>query len=61
MVRVMRKLNDYQGRKIPEIWLVNTDTREWFRFENGQAVLRTQFSRPGMTFSLSEIEALVDL
>ena len=61
MVRVMRKLNDYQGMGIPEIWLVNTETRQWFRFEHDQAVLRTQFSRPGMTFLLTEIEALVDL
>lgn len=58
MVRVMRKLKDYQAIMIPEIWLVNTETRECFRFEHGQAVLRTHFSRPGITFALTLIETL---
>jgi Uma2 family endonuclease len=60
--RLMRKLNDYQAMGIPEIWVVDPETRVFSRFEDGQLLRRTEFVVPGrsISFAVSEIEAMLD-
>ena len=58
--RLKSKLNDYQKMGIPEVWVVDPETREWSRFEDGQLVRRTEFQRGVMSFPLSAIEAEID-
>jgi Uma2 family endonuclease len=60
--RLMRKLNDYQAMGIPEIWVVDPETRVFSRFEDGQLLRRAEFVVPGrsISFAVSEIEAMLD-
>jgi len=60
--RLMRKLNDYHAMGIPEIWVVDPETRVFSRFEDGQLIRRTEFTAlsKGISFSVNEIEALLD-
>jgi Uma2 family endonuclease len=57
--RLMRKLNDYQTMGIPEIWVIDPETRAFSRFEDGQLIRRTEFSVPsrGIAFPVSRIES----
>jgi Uma2 family endonuclease len=57
--RLMRKLNDYQTMGIPEIWVVDPETRAFSRFEDVQLIRRTEFSVPsrGIAFPVSRIES----
>lgn len=60
--RLMRKLNDYCAMGIPEIWIVNPETKIFSRFEDGQLVRRDRFTFPpkGIAFATSQIEELLD-
>ncbi len=60
--RLMRKLNDYHAMGIPEIWVVDPETKVFSRFEDGQLVRRNNFSFPskGIDFVTSQIEDLLD-
>lgn len=60
--RLMRKLNDYHAMGIPEIWVVDPETKVFSRFEDGQLVRRNNFSFPskGIDFATSQIEDLLD-
>jgi Uma2 family endonuclease len=60
--RLMRKLNDYRAMGIPEIWVVDPETRVFSRFEDGQLIRRSEFTAlsKGISFSVNEIEALLD-
>ena len=60
--RLMRKLNDYHAMGIPEIWVVDPETKIFSRFEDGQLVRRDRFSfsSKGIDFATSQIEALLD-
>ncbi len=60
--RLMRKLNDYHRMGIPEIWVVDPETRVFSRFEDGQLIRRKDFAIPGrgISFAVSQIEAVLD-
>lgn len=60
--RLMRKLNDYHAMGIPEIWVVDPDTKIFSRFEDGQLIRRDRFSlsSKGIDFATNQIEALLD-
>jgi Uma2 family endonuclease len=60
--RLMRKLNDYQAMGIPEIWVVDPESRVFSRFEDGQLMRQTEFALPrkSISFEVSQIEAILD-
>jgi Uma2 family endonuclease len=60
--RLMRKLNDYHAMGIPEIWVVDPETRVFSRFEDGQLIRRTDFAVPSksISFAVGQIEAMLD-
>lgn len=60
--RLMRKLNDYAAMGIPEIWVVDPETKVFSRFEDGQLVRRDRFSlaAKGIEFATRQIEELLD-
>jgi Uma2 family endonuclease len=59
---LMRKLNDYQAMGIPEIWVVDPETRVFSRFEDGQLVRRTDFAvaSKSISFPVSQIGTVLD-
>ena len=57
--RLMRKLSDYEQMGIPAIWVIDPESGLCERYEAGQLVRRTQFSLPGIEFSLQAIADLV--
>ncbi len=60
--RLMRKLNDYHAMGIPEIWVVNPETKIFLRFEDGQLMRRDRFSfsSKGIDFAMVQIEEILD-
>ncbi len=58
----MGKLNNHHTMGIPEIWVVDPETRTFPRFEDGQLIRRTDFVFPSksIAFPVSQIEAMVD-
>ena len=62
MKRMMRKLDDYAAMKIPQIWVIDPETKTYFRFVNGELHKASIFSLAdkGIHFDLSEVEALLD-
>ncbi|MGB8480695.1 MAG: Uma2 family endonuclease [Acidobacteriaceae bacterium] len=60
--RLMRKLNDYHAMGIPEIWVVDPETKVFSRFEDGQLIRRDRFSFSSkeIDFATSQIEELLD-
>jgi hypothetical protein len=47
---------------IPEIWVVDPETRAFSRFEDGQLIRRTEFLVPsrGIAFPVSQIESAIE-
>src|SRR5579862_1605332 len=62
MQRMIRKLGDYAAMRIPHIWVINPETKTYFRFENGELHKTSVFSfaEKGIQFNLAEIEKLLD-
>ena len=60
MPRIMRVFEDFAAMGVPEIWLVDPETSQFLRYENGELAPRTHFGKPGdrIYFELSEIEKL---
>jgi Uma2 family endonuclease len=60
--RMLRKLNDYHVMGIPEIWVVDPDTRVFSRYDAGKLTPRRHFSiaSKGIDFPMIEIEAFLD-
>lgn len=52
----------YHAMGIPEIWVVDPETRVFSRFEDGQLIRRTDFFVPSknISFPVSQIEAMLD-
>jgi Uma2 family endonuclease len=63
MRRVMRKLGDYAAMGIPQIWVIDPETKDISRFEDGQLLRQSHFSIPenGIDFEMAEIAKLVRL
>ncbi|HEY0797256.1 MAG TPA: Uma2 family endonuclease [Acidisarcina sp.] len=59
--RLTRKLRDYAGMGIPEIWVIDPETGLFSRFEEDQLMRRTHFHHAGMgiEFPMAEITVLV--
>lgn len=62
MTRVMRKLDDYSAMGIPQIWVIDPETKQAYRYLAGKLELATTFgaAEEVMRFEISEIEALLD-
>jgi Uma2 family endonuclease len=62
LTRTMRKLGDYAAMGIPHIWVVDPETKTYFRFENGELHKAATFSLPdrAIRFEIAEIEKLLD-
>lgn len=62
MRRMLRKLADYDAMGIPEIWVVDPETRTFSRYSDGALLRRSEFSfnSKRMAFSTKEIESLLD-
>lgn len=60
--RLMRKLSDYRAMGIPEIWVVDPETKVFSRFDDGQLVRRDKFSfsSKGIDFATNRIEEVLD-
>ncbi len=60
--RALRKLVDYARMGIPQIWLIEPETREYYRFSEGKLIPGTHFGEPGdrIHFAISEMEAFVE-
>ena len=60
--RLMRKLNDYHAMGIPEIWVVDPETRIFSRFEDCQLIRRETFAvlSKAISFPVSQIETMLD-
>jgi Uma2 family endonuclease len=60
--RMMRKLGEYEAMGIRQIWLVDPETGEFFRFHNGGLEVATHFGEEGDTihFALNQIKAFLD-
>ena len=58
----MRKLGDYAAMRIPQIWVIDPETKTYFRFVNGELHRASVFSltEKGIHFDLAEIENLLD-
>jgi Uma2 family endonuclease len=41
--KLKRKLYDYQGMGIKEIWVVDPETSDWWKFVNGELVTEKEF------------------
>jgi Uma2 family endonuclease len=59
--RLHRKLRDYAGMGIPEIWVIDPETSLFSRAEDGQLLRRDRFQHAGtgIDFPVIEIAALV--
>jgi len=57
--RLMRKLGDYAAMGVGDIWVIDPDTRVFYRFEKGQLLHRDRFSAGAIDFPVSEIVALM--
>ena len=62
MKRMMRKLGDYAAMGIPQIWVIDPETKTYFRFVDGELHKTSVFSlqEKGIQFDLSAIEKLLD-
>jgi Uma2 family endonuclease len=60
--RILRKLADYEAMGIPEIWVIDPDTRIFSRYSDGQLLRRSEFDlgSRGIAFPVAEIESLLD-
>jgi Uma2 family endonuclease len=60
--RVLRKLVDYASMGIAQIWVIDPETNQSYRFVEGKLIHATQFGEPGdrIHFAMSEVEALLD-
>jgi Uma2 family endonuclease len=60
--RAMRKLGDYAGMGIPQIWLVDPELSSCYLFIEGKLIPATHFGSPDerMYFAVTEIEAFLD-
>lgn len=60
--KLTRKLKDYAGMGIGEIWVVDPADGIWLRFEEGQLIRRVRLCVPGniIDFQLDEISRLVE-
>ena len=60
--RALRKLVDYEAMGIPQIWLIDSDTRTYYQFKLGKLARATHFGEPGdrIHFAMSEIEPFLD-
>jgi len=61
-MRFLRKLADYESMGIPQIWVIDPETRQYYQFTEGNLIPSTNFGEPGdrIHFSMSEIEAYLD-
>ena len=50
-----RKLYDYQGMGIKQIWVIEPETGDWWKFVDGQLVTETEFRQGGINFEISAI------
>jgi Uma2 family endonuclease len=57
--RLMCKFGDYATMGIPEIWIINTETKSFSRYEDGKLIPRDHFSLKNMDFDVTEITKLV--
>lgn len=59
--RMTRKLGDYAAMGVGEIWVVNPEGPEFFRFQDGELRRRAEFGRPGQAvhFPLNAIAELL--
>ncbi len=62
IARVLRKFADYAAMDVPEIWLVDPETKIFSRYAEGRLTEQTHYGSPGsrIYFKLSEIEAYLD-
>ncbi len=62
MPRVLKRLADFQAMGVPEIWLLDPETKIFSRFAQGVLKETTHYGAPGdrIYFKLSEIEAYLD-
>jgi Uma2 family endonuclease len=60
--RLKRKLENYKQMGIPQIWVVDPKDDTFFRYEDGNLLLRDSFSLParGIVFDMNQIKALLD-
>ena len=59
--KLLRKLYDYQGMKIPQIWIVNPKTGDWWKFVEGQLVTENEFRQGTVRFAITEIQGELDI
>jgi len=55
----MCKFGDYATMGIPEIWIINTETKRFSRYEDAKLIPRDHFSLKNMDFDVTEITKLV--
>ena len=62
MPRVMKRLADFASMGVPEIWLLDPETKIFSRFANDVLTEATHYGAPGdrIHFKLGEIEAYLD-
>ncbi len=62
MTRMMHKLRDYAAMGIPQIWVIDPETKQCYRFQTGQLSPASAFSEPerGISFDMAEVEKLLD-
>ena len=60
--RMMSKLGDYAAMGIAEIWVIDPETKHYYRFHDGKLEQAAHFRQPGdrIHFAISEIEAFLD-
>jgi Uma2 family endonuclease len=59
--KLKRKLYDYQGMGIKEIWVVEPETGDWWKFVNGELVTEKEFLLNGQKlFRVEEIASELD-
>jgi Uma2 family endonuclease len=60
--RLMRKLADYEGMGIPQIWVIDPKAASFHRYRNDELTKSHQFEEPskGIRFDLDELKTLLD-
>ncbi len=61
MKRALSKLGDYEAMGIPQIWLIDPETKKYYRLIDGNLAPAMEFGSPGdrIHFNISEIAKLL--